>query len=247
MKVLSDLRSPNGSHSGDRATGGSLCDDLAANLKSGSKSYPKGAVLFLEGGSASGVFILRRGRVKLSTCSTDGKVITVGIATPGDVLGLGAVMNSGRYETAAEALEDCSVDLIHSSDLVAYLRRDAGASFHAALELGKACRDAQMVISSLVTAQPVLIRLARLFLSWAPDGNGGGPIRVTNTFTHQQLAEMIGTTRETVTRSLRELRERDVATLKGRDLVIHHHERLRLMTANGDGHCDSAHRQENIG
>jgi CRP/FNR family transcriptional regulator, cyclic AMP receptor protein len=206
-----------------------------------SKAFSKGSILFIEGDAAAGVYLLRTGRAKLTTMSSAGRATIVGIAGPGDMLGLAACMRGTEYEGTAEALERCVVEFVPRSVLLRHLGHSSSAALQAVEQLSRDYLAAQKVLATLVTAEPVLIRLARLLLSWAPSGNGGGPIRVSNEFTHQQLAEMIGTTRETVTRSLRELREREVVTLKGRDLVIHHHEKLRLMTANG---CDLAHRHE---
>lgn len=203
---------------------------LAEGDRTSIRSFSKGELLFIEGAKARGVFILREGRVKLSTTSAAGRSVILGIAGPGDMLGLAAVIGGSQYEAAAEALHRCRAEFVPRGLWLRRLSEDIAAALHAADQLSRDCLAAHKAISSLVRPEPVLIRLARLFLSWTPNSNGG-PVRVTNTFTHQQIAEMIGTTRETVTRALRELRERDLATLKGRDLVIHHHERLRLIVS----------------
>jgi len=68
-------------------------------------TYPKGAVLFFEGQSPRGVFMLCRGRVKLSVCSADGKMLILRIAEPGEMLGLSAVVSDLLYKATAETLE----------------------------------------------------------------------------------------------------------------------------------------------
>ena len=192
--------------------------------------FSKGELLFIEGTPARGVFHLREGSVKLSTTTAAGRSVILGIAGPGDMLGLAAVIRTSEYEATAEALDACAAEFVPRADLLRRLSEDIAIVRGAAEQLSRDCLAAHKAISSLISTEPVLIRLARQFLSWAPDDGCAGPVRITNVFTHQQLAEMVGTTRETVTRALRELRERDLATLKGRDLVIHNPDRLRLLS-----------------
>src|ERR1700758_4800115 len=61
-------------------------------------AYPKGAVLFVEGQAPRGIFVLCKGRVKLSICATDGKTLILKIAEPGEVLGLSASVSGKPYE-----------------------------------------------------------------------------------------------------------------------------------------------------
>jgi CRP-like cAMP-binding protein len=78
------------------------------------------------------------------------------------------------------------------------------------------------MICSFGLSDSVIVKLSKLFLSWGPNTHGlDGSLRLKNSFTHADLAGMIGSTRETVTRALREMRERGLVTLKGSDLVIH--------------------------
>ena len=118
------------------------------------------------------------------------------------------------------------------------------------------------MMRSLASADPVLSRLARLFMKWASEepaeitengngngnghattaGNGHSPVQLHNSFTHQQIAEMIGSSRETVTRVLREMRERRLVTLKGADLCIHSPAKLTMLATGGmDQFCDARH------
>lgn len=222
------------------------------------KSFPKGRLLFVEGQPPAGVYVLSKGRVKLSTCTSDGKVIILGIAGPGDALGLTAILSNDEYETTAEALDQCQVDFVPRDAFLNYLRENKGATLVAAKQLSQNYRAAHKMICSLAYSEPVLVKLAKLFLNWSSNGHpDNGSVHLKNLFTHEQMAEMIGTTRETVTRSLREMRERGLVTLKGSNLIIHSKDRLRLATGtrnwsgngtgNGDGngnrHCDDAHRR----
>src|ERR1700746_666070 len=75
-------------------------------------AYPKGAVLFVEGQSPRGIFVLCKGRVKFSICSTDGKTLILKIAEPGEVLGLSAAVSGKTYELTAETMDPGPVKLL---------------------------------------------------------------------------------------------------------------------------------------
>jgi CRP-like cAMP-binding protein len=113
------------------------------------------------------------------------------------------------------------------------MEQDPRTAREVTLQLSRNCLAARQLIGALANADPVFVRLARLFLAWSDNGNGGFQ-RIRNTFTHQQIGEMIGTSRETVTRAVKEMRERDLVTLKGPELVIHDRDRLQLITAFRD-------------
>ena len=88
--------------------------------------YPKGAVLFVEGQSPRGVFMLCNGRVKLTTCSSDGKAIISRIAEAGEVLGLSASVSDRPYMATAETLIPCQVNFIRRDDFLRSGRSGAG-------------------------------------------------------------------------------------------------------------------------
>ena len=81
----------------------------------------KGTVLFREGQSARGIFLLCEGRVRLSICSESGRRMTVRVAGPGEVLGLSAAVSGGRHELTAEALEGVQVAAVRRKDLLHFL------------------------------------------------------------------------------------------------------------------------------
>ena len=200
------------------------------------KAYPKGTMLFVEGQAAAGVYMLCQGKVKLSTCSRDGKVIILEIAEGGDILGLSAALNSADHETTAEVLELCQVNYVKTTDLVRLLTTNPEACLNAARQLSRNYQTAYRQICSLGLSDSVTDKLAKLFLSWSGNGNGKGngngpAVHIKNFFTHEEMAEMIGASRETVTRALKYFRENDLITLRGSDLVIH--DRRRLMAVIG--------------
>ncbi|MFY9574905.1 MAG: cyclic nucleotide-binding domain-containing protein [Blastocatellia bacterium] len=89
---------------------------------------PKGAVLFVEGQSPRGVFMLCTGRVKLTTCSSDGKALITRIAEGGEVLGLSATVSGRAYMATAETLIPCQVNFIKREDFLRFLTENGAAS-----------------------------------------------------------------------------------------------------------------------
>lgn len=241
MKVVHDLRIQDKCQDCDLRNTGFFCQLPAADLRNFeslkiTKAYAKGTMLFVEGQPSKGVFMLCQGRVKLSTCSKDGKVIILGIADAGDVLGLSAAVNGEDYETTAEVLELCQVNYVKTSDLLQFLQSNPEACFSAARQLSRDYQSAYRQVCALGLSDSVAEKLARLFLAWSGNGSGGnGTVHLKNFFTHEEIAEMIGSSRETVTRSLRYFREHDLITLKGSDLTIHDRQRLETVVDSRRG------------
>lgn len=192
------------------------------------KVYPKGSMLFIEGQPSTGVYMLCQGKVKLSTGSQTGKIIILEIATAGDIVGLSSAMNGTDHDATAEVLELTQVSYIESSDLVRFLKHNPEAALKAIKQLSRNYQTAYRQICSLGLSDSVFDKLAKLFLGWSGNGSGGnGRVQLKNAYTHEEMAEMIGSSRETVTRALRYFRENDLITLKGSELVIHDRQRLR--------------------
>lgn len=184
--------------------------------------YPKGAVLFFEGQSPRGVYMLCQGRVKLSICSADGKMMILRIAEPGEMLGLSATVSNLLYKATAETLESCQVNFIKKDDFLRFLRDHGEACFRVAQHLSQNYHTAYVQIRSLGLSHSAMEKLARLLLDWCQGGGTGMEqgIRLKLGLTHEEIARMIGTSRETVSRLFSELKGRDTIHLKGSTLII---------------------------
>jgi CRP/FNR family transcriptional regulator len=184
-------------------------------------AYPQGAVLFVEGQAPRGVYIVCSGRVKLSTTSREGKTLILRIAQAGEVLGLHATVSGRPYELTGETLQPCQLDFIRRDDFLRFLQHHGDACLNAAQHLSQNCQDAYEMIRSLGLSHSVGEKLARLLLEWASDGeNTKDGIRIKVSLTHEEIAQLIGTSRETVTRALSEFREKKFAQLRGSTLMI---------------------------
>lgn len=184
-------------------------------------AFPQGAILFLEGQPARGTYILCAGRVKLSTTSREGKTLILRIAQAGEVLGLHATVSGKPYELTAETLQPCQLDFIKREDFLRFLQNHADACLNAAQHLSQNCQDAYEMIRSLGLSHSVSEKVARLLLEWAADGETTKDgIRIKVSLTHEEMAQLVGTSRETVTRVLGEFREKNLAQLRGSTLII---------------------------
>ncbi len=193
-------------------------------------AYPKGATLFMEGMPANGIYMLCQGRVKLSTCSKDGKVIILHIAEPGEILGLSAAVTDSVHVATAEVLEQCQVNFVKNSDFLRFLQENADACLSAVKLLGLNYNTAYLQICSLGLSSSVSDKLATLFLGWckaATEEVDGIHLKIS--YTHEEIAEMIGTSRETVTRLLKDFKDQKLITRKGSDLIIHDKKRMEEM------------------
>jgi CRP/FNR family transcriptional regulator len=184
-------------------------------------AYPQGAVLFVEGQAPRGVYLICSGRVKLSTTSRDGKTLILRIAQAGEVLGLHATVSGKPYELTGETLQPCQLDFIRRDDFLRFLQNHVDACLNAAQHLSQNCQSAYEMIRSLGLSHSVSEKMARLLLEWSSDGEVVKEgIRIKVALTHEEIAQLIGTSRETVTRVLSEFRQKKLAELRGSTLMI---------------------------
>ncbi len=183
--------------------------------------YPKSAMLFIEGQQPRGVFVLCTGKAKLSTSSREGKTIIIKISEPGDVLGLNATISNHPYEVTAEMIEPGQANFITRAALLHFLREHGEVALRVAEQLSQNYYTAYEEIRTLGLATSPAEKFAKLLLSWdsgKKQTNGSKQIKLT--LTHEEIAEMIGTTRETVSRLFSDFKKKQLLQLKGSNLVI---------------------------
>lgn len=204
-----------------------FCDLPPAAVKrlseiTSASSYPKGATLFVEGQAPRGVFILCSGRVKLSTSSLDGKTLIVRISDPGEVLGLPATVTGKPYELTADVIEPAQANFVSRTDFLAFLREHGEAALRVAQQLGETYHAAVAEMRSIGLSHSAGEKLARFLLDWCEShGNGQDEIRATLTLTHEEIAQMIGASRETVTRLFAAFKKKQLLEIRGSTLIVH--------------------------
>lgn len=194
-------------------------------------SYPKGAVLFVEGQSARGIFLLCAGRAKLSICSKDGKASIMRIAEPGEILGLSATISGKPYKATAETVSPCQVTFVKREDFLQFLGRHGGACLRVVEHLSNYLRMAYDQVRTLALSHSAAEKVAKLLLKWCEEigeeTESGVQFKIS--LTHEEMAEMLGLSRETVTRLLSELREKHLIEQQGPMTVVRDKQALESM------------------
>jgi CRP/FNR family transcriptional regulator len=183
--------------------------------------YPRGAVLFIEGQQGRGVFVLCAGRAKLSTASRDGKTIITKISEHGDVLGLNATISHRPYEVSAEMVEPGQANFITADALLQFLHDYAEVALRVAQQLSRNYYSTFEQIRTLGLTNSPGQRFAKLLLGWSAErGDSSHSLQMHLVLTHEEIAEMIGTTRETVSRLFSDFKIKQFIQSTGSRLVI---------------------------
>jgi len=193
-------------------------------------AFPEHAVVLVEGQNPVGLFVLCQGRAKLCTTSRDGKTLIVRIAGPGEVLGLHAVVTGRPYELTVETMQPCQLSFVGRDDLLRFLREHPDASANALEHLARDCSDVYGVVRTIGLSHSVSQRFARFLLETAASGDAShGTVRAKLAMTHEEMSQLVGTSRETITRLLSEFRRNDLAELRGSTLIIRNRGAMRKM------------------
>jgi CRP/FNR family cyclic AMP-dependent transcriptional regulator len=192
-------------------------------------AYPQGAVLFVEGQMPRGIFVLCKGSVKLSINSPSGRTMIVKLAEPGEVLGLSATISGKPYEVTAETIDPCQVNFVKRDDFLHFLKEDVEACFKVAEQLSEKYHNACNEVRSLGLSHSAAEKLAKLLLEWSCKNGESAKSepRLKLRLTHEEIAQMIGTSRETVTRLFADMKKHQIVQSKGSTLVIRNTAALR--------------------
>jgi len=184
-------------------------------------TYPTGAVLFAEGQAPRGIFVVRRGRIKLSVCGRDGKTLILRLAEAGEVLGVASAISSREYEATAETQEPSEISFIRQNDMLRLMRTNGEFALwvtqHLSQDYSSTCRE----IRDLMLSDSATERLARLLMAWLDrSATSRHPGQMKLALTHEEIGQMIGTSRETVTRLFAGFKRQHIIEQKGATLAI---------------------------
>ena len=186
--------------------------------------YGSGSVLYSEGCPAWGVYILLDGEVRLFIRSDDDKRLTVGMARNGAILGLASALSGSLCEATAEAIHPVMATCIRRSEFLSFLARHPRAYQTVTEELSRSYIAACGQLRTLGLCSSVPEKLARLLLAWCENGRATDHrMRRCFPFTHEEIGEFIGASRETVTRVLGAFRSRNLVVFQGATLTIPDH------------------------
>lgn len=185
-----------------------------------SGEYPRGEAIFREGERCDAVFVLCSGRAKVTSTSREGRTLLMRVADAGDVLGLTAALQNTDYEVTVEALEPCRVRVLHVKHLREMMLSYQDVTMGAATALAEDYRAAFDHARMIGMPGSPAARLARLLLEWAADSKRKGAATVMMPLTHDELASMTATTRETITRTMSKFRKEKLIATKGISLTV---------------------------
>jgi CRP/FNR family transcriptional regulator, cyclic AMP receptor protein len=192
--------------------------------------YPAGAVLFVEGQMPRGVYMLCKGRVKLTMASPSGKTVIVRVVEAGELLGLHSAVSGGPHEVTAETLQPCQLDFIRGDDFKKLWHEHGDASINAMQQFSNYYRGACHQIRYLGLTPSATEKMACFLLESAVHGQQTPKgIRFNLSLTHEEIAQVVGVTRETVTRALTELRSKMFISTKGPSVLIRNKPALEAM------------------
>src|SRR3984885_14871333 len=201
-----------------------LPKDALAGLDaiSSTATYPKGAVLFVEGQEPRGVFILCTGKVKLYGAAANGKSVIFRIADAGEIIGLPSTLSEKPYEVTAEVLEPTQANFIRRDAFLGFLRQHGDAALKVAEMLSQIYYATCQEIRYLGLSGSAVEKFAGFLLDLKAPKDAGDAERERRplTLTHEEIAAMIGPSRETVSRLITGFKRKHLIEQHGSSLVL---------------------------
>jgi len=183
--------------------------------------YPKGVVLFLKGEKPRGIYCICSGRVKLSTHSHDGKSLVAGYPSAGSVIGIRAVLSGQPHDFTARTVEESQLSFMDKEDFLGFLRRNGNVCLRLAESLGEELSRAYEDLRNAALAGPEE-RLASLLLRLCDDFGESTPegIVIKLGVSQDEMAEMAGMSRRTLTRALTRLKSMELIECGRRVTIV---------------------------
>lgn len=181
------------------------------------RSYPRGSIVLVEGSQAETLYVILSGKLKVVKRDEEGREIILALLGPGEYFGEMALLDDNPRSANVETLEPCEVITISKTDFHRCLRDNFELAIYIMRGLVKRLREADNSIGSLALLD-VYGRVARLLLDHAEDVNGRKML--TERLTRQEIANMVGASREMVGRVMRDFRERGLIAEEGNRVII---------------------------
>ena len=185
------------------------------------RSVKKKGFVYSEGDRADTLYILKEGRIKITHLAEDGRELTIDIIEPGDIFGELTLAGEEERETSAEALEDSFICAISRKNFEDFIGKRPHLAFTVTKWMGQHLRRIENRFENLIF-QDVRTRLASLLRDLArqygEEVEGG--LKIAIRLSHQELANLIGTTRETVTLELNNMKRRGAILVEEKHFVL---------------------------
>jgi CRP/FNR family cyclic AMP-dependent transcriptional regulator len=186
------------------------------------RSYPKGSVILFQDDPGDSLFVLRAGRVKVVLIGEDGREVILGVLEPGAHFGELALIDDQPRSAHVIAMEDAQLLILRREDFRRRVEANPSVAWALLSELSRRLRRADVKIGGLVLLD-VPGRIARLLLDLADES---GSEAIDKPLTHQTIAQMIGASRETVSRAMKEFQDAGLITVERRRIAVGDREAL---------------------
>ncbi len=186
------------------------------------RSYPKGSVILFQDDPGDSLFVLRGGRVKVVLIGEDGREVILGVLEPGAHFGELALIDDQPRSAHVIAMEDAQLLVLRREDFRRRVEANASVAWALLTELSRRLRRADVKIGGLVLLD-VPGRIARLLLDLSAES---GTNAIEKPLTHQTIAQMIGASRETVSRAMKEFQDAGLITVERRRIAVGDREAL---------------------
>ena len=185
------------------------------------KRYPKDTVVFFENEEGDFFFTITEGRIKVTILGDDGREVILSVLGPGDFFGEMALLDNEPRSATAIAVEESELLSLHRTDFQSVLNENKSITSALIRVLSARLRRANHQISTLALLD-VYGRVARVIVDMArEEGKRLRDGRIAfRRATHQEIANRIGTTRETVTRMLKDLERQGLIHVEGKEIVV---------------------------
>ena len=183
------------------------------------KSLPKGGLLFSQGDDSDGLFIIKSGRAKVYISDESGKEMVIAILGPGEVVGEIASLDGEVRTASVAALEPCVVLHVAQNDFKGFLAENQELAFEIIQVLTRRIRSYAASVSSLAFKN-VYERIVTVLEQNSEPKEDGSRV-MTGAFTHQDFADMVGSSREMVSRVFSELSKGGYISTDHRVITIH--------------------------
>jgi CRP/FNR family cyclic AMP-dependent transcriptional regulator len=180
------------------------------------RAYPRNSVILFEDDPGDALYVVATGQVKVVLIGEDGREVILSVMGPGEFFGEMSLLDDEPRSAHVIAMEDSSLAVLRREDFESILTATPQIALALLRELSRRLRRADEKVGSLVLLD-VQGRVARLLLDMA--GEEGGE-RITRRLTHHTIAQMIGSSRETVSRTMRDLTDKGLIAVQRRDIVI---------------------------
>lgn len=197
-------------------------DKLLLRQAGSTVHYPKNHIIFSAGDLADRVFLLESGWVKIYRLSVDGRRVTVGsIRNPGEMMGLAETLWGGERTCFAGAISNVTMVVIRKNKFEELLAAHSALALKVARLLGQRMREAEAIIHEMVCWQaPGRLALMLLKIGERCGVETGGSIKLNLQLTHEEIANMVGTSRQTVTSLLNTFKQEKSIAYDGRGITI---------------------------